>query len=371
MATLETTPPSGHLLPAPYTFCVRVAGMDFSALNKALVVTSGPNAVYSWYDGAITVGPGYSQVTHQGADYLEAAITVLGAPVAGTVVDFNAAYSDDATPSVGTSAQYCYGNIVFLARSPSPDQVGVSNFAPVLLVARPDSALTIDGFDLYVNAVSATDPDTGDFVRPDFTGSATSAGGVYSVRVQPRRTYTAGSVVQIRWLVQVRPVSKQPFLFDARWAFYTSVRTPKLFRPALQRTALDTPSPRGVVEIFRQAAIDALLVPDSKASTAVVFFYAVQQSSLASLAPRLPGARELSPETPQLLAGDIAATAEAADKLSRVDMFWPALLQVLVQDLGLAPEVVDLLARAWDGHQPQDKVAATAAALLYAMPTSI
>ncbi len=371
MATLETTPPSGHLLPAPYTFHIRVDGVNFSALNKALVVTSGPNPVYSWYDGAITIGVGYAQVTNQGSDYLDVAITVLGAPTAGTVVDFNAAYSDDGTPALGTSAQYCYGNIVFLARSPAPDQVGVTDRTPVVFAARPDSALAIDGFDLYVGNSAATDPNTGDFVRPDFTGSVLSAGGVYSVRTQPRRAYAAGSKVEVRWLVQVSPVSKQPFLFDARWAFYTTARAPKLLRPELQRTALDAPSPRGVVEIFRQAAIDALMVPDSRASTAVVFFYAVQQSSLASLAPQLPGARALAPETPQLLAGDIAATAAAASILSRIDMFWPALLQVLVRDSGMPLEVAALLDRAWGAQQPQDKVAATAAALLYAAPTSI
>jgi len=371
MATLETTPPSGHLLSAPYTFHIRVSGVNFAVLNKILLVTSGPNHVYSWSEGAITVGPGYAQQTTQGADYLEAAVTVLGVPVAGDVVNFVASYSDDATPVLGTSAEYCYGNVVFLARGPAPNQVGAPVGAPLAFVVRPDSALAVDGFDLYVNGVPATVPDTSEFVRPDFVGSSAYSGGVYSVRVQPRRSFSAGSVVEVRWLARVRPISKQPFLFDARWSFYTAPRAARLRQSALSRAGLDTPSPRGVVEIFRQAAMDALLVPDSSAGAEVVFFYAVQQSSLATLASRLPGARSLAAETPQLLSGDIASTLDAANKLSRVEMFWPAMLQVLVQDTGVPREVAALLSRAWDAEQPQDKVAATAAALLYATATSI
>jgi hypothetical protein len=102
-----------------------------------------------------------------------------------------------------------------------------------------------------------------------------------------------------------------------------------------------------------------------------VFFYAVQQSSLASLTPLLPDANQLAPETLGLLPDDIASPVEAAAKLDNVAIFWTSLLQVLIRDAALPPPITELLDRAWNSEYPADRGGAIAAALLYAVQSPL
>jgi len=372
MATLSVSLTNGQLWSAPYQLTVRVDGINFATPNKALVVAvDGPFTLYSWTDYAIFTQPVITQDTVVGPDYLLVTITVIDAPDPGTVINFNITYSDDATPEVAATPQVCFGNVAFLARSPAPDQIDVPVIAPLVLAVRADTGLEFAGGTLYFNGVRSNNPQTGEFLRPDFTGTGNVVGGVLALKVVPRRTYDEGAPVTIRWELLVTPDSERKFLTVLEWTFHTARRVTRLIDPALQRTALDRPSPVGVVEIFRQTALDALVPQRSTAATAVVFYYAVQQSSLASLASVLPHAAALAAETPRLLPDDIASPVEAAAKLAAVAIFWTSLLQVLVRDVGLPPSLTELLDRAWNSEYPADRGGAVAAALLYAVQSPL
>lgn len=371
MTTLTASLATGDLWSAPYQLTVRVDGIDFLQPNKTLTIAvEGPFVLYSWTDYTIFTQPVITQNTVVGVDYLIATITVINAPASGPI-NLNITYSDDATPEVTSTPQVCFGNVTFLARSPAPDQIDVPVIAPLVFVVRADTGLEFAGGTLYFNGVRSNNPQTGEFLRPDFTGTSNVVGGVLALKVVPRRTYDEGAPVTIRWELLVTPDSERKFLTVLEWTFHTARRVTRLIDPALQRTALDRPSPVGVVEIFRQTALDALVPQRSTAATAVVFYYAVQQSSLASLASVLPHAAALAAETPRLLPDDIAAPVEAATKLAAVAIFWTSLLQVLVRDVGLPPSLTELLDRAWNSEYPADRGGAVAAALLYAVQSPL
>lgn len=367
MATLTVSLQDKQLWSAPYQLTVRVDGINFTVPNKALVIAvGGPLTLYSWADYAIFTQPSITQVTEVGPDYLLATITVIDVPDAGAEVDFNITYSDDATPEVAATPQVCFGNVVFLARSPAPNQIDVPVISPLVLAVRADAGLEFSAGDLFIDGAPVNDAQ-GNFLRPDYSGTVTDANNVLAVKIVSRRTFNEGEPVVVRWDLQVTPDNERRFLARQEWTFHTARRVTKLIDPTLQRTALDRPSPTGVVEIFRQTALDALVPPRSTAASSVVCYAAVQQSSLASLATALPGAAALAPETRRLLPSDIASPTEVAAKLAAVGIFWTSLLQVLVRDARVPPAVTELLDRAWQSEYPADKGGAVAAALLYAV----
>lgn len=371
MPTLSVSLENGQMWRTPCQLVVRVDGINFAVPNKSLRVSvDGPFTLYSWIDFTISPQQGVTQDTVIGSDYLLATITMDAPPPVGTVLNFDITYSDNATPELTATPQVCVGNVVVLARSPAPAQLDVPVIAPIVLAARADAGLEFARCDLFLNGTPVNDAQ-GAFLRPDFSGSTTIANGTLAVKVHPRRAFDEGAPVTVRWDLRVTPDNERRFLARQEWVFNTARRVTKLLDPTLQRTALDLPSPIGVIEIFRQTALDALVPQRSTASSSVVFYYVVQQSSLASLAPGLPGAVVLAPETSRLLPSDIASPTEAAAKLAAAGIFWTSLLQVLVRDAHVPPPVTELLDRAWNSEYPADKGGAVAAALLYAVQGSL
>jgi hypothetical protein len=371
MPDVTLLPATGSLLSAPYQLRARVQGVDFLETNKLFVVTlPGPVTAYSWDDGVITVDPQYTQVTEQGADYLDVTLERVSDPVSGSTALITAAYSDDGTPLTSVTQNYCFGNVEFLARSPVPDEVGVQVQAPLVFAVRIGAGLSYMGSALFLNEEAVTEAN-GTFRRPNYTGTITIAGDVVTLKSFSRRAYAEGEPVALRWDLRVSPDFEESFVTSLNWTFYTVRRVPPLATPTLQRTELDRPSPTGVIEIFRLAALDALVPQGSFAAPAVVFFQAVQQSSLASLASTLPSAAVLAPETGKLGARDIASPVDAAFKLEAASLFWRSLLQVLVRDGRVSRATAELLDRAWNSGYPADRGGAVAAALLYAVMPSI
>lgn len=371
MATLAVSPANGQLWRAPYVLTGRVDGVNFATPNKTLAVVSGQLPLYSWTDNVIFTQQGITQETVVGPDYLLVTLTFLDAPTPGTGMNFDVTYSDDATPQISASTQVCAGNVFVLGRNPAPDQLDVPVIAPLVLAVSTDPGLTFAGSTLYIDGVRANNPLTGEFLRPDFVGISNNVSGVLFLKVMPRRAYNEGHPVAVRWELIVTPDFERKYLAVLEWTFQTAHRVTPLLSPALQRTALNQPSPIGIIELFRQTALDALVPPRSSAATAVVFYYAVQQSSLASLAPVLPNAPALAAETVRLLADDIASPVEAAAKLAAVSIFWTSLLQILIRDVRLSPQLTELLDRAWNSEYPADRGGAVAAALLYAVHAPI
>jgi hypothetical protein len=371
MTTLTVSLQDKELWSAPYRFTVRVDGIDFSVPNKSLVIFSGQSLFYSWIDNTIFTQSGIEQETVVGNDYLFITITVIDAPPPGVVIKLFVIYKDDETSDIVVTREVCVGNIVIFAQSPTPNQIDVPVIAPLILAARVDPGLQFVNSALTLNSILINDSITGAFLRPDFTGYSNIVGNALSVKVVPRRAYDNDASVSVNWKIEVSPDSERRFASVFTWTFYTVKRATRVLNPALQRTALDRPAAVDIVEIFRQAALDALVPPRSTAPTAVVFYAAVQQSSLASLAPMLPGTAVLAVETPHLLAHDIASPVEVAAKLDAVKIFWPGLLQVLVRDANISPQIAELLDRAWHSEYPADRGGAIAAALLYAVHIAI
>lgn len=372
MTDVLVSPPTAFVLSAPYALRIRVEGVDFGQQTKLLEVTSqAEGAVYSWADGVITVSPTWSQTTEQGADTLEVELTRLAEPLPGDVDEFTITYSDDSTPSIEAVRRYCYCDLTFLARNPVPDQVDVPLTTSMVMAVQAAGQITFVSGDLYLNGELVSDIKTNGFLRPDYTGRVVVMGPAFYASLQRRRAFPEGTPIKVQWDVRVTPDSEELFTAQLTWTFYTVRRATVLQDPALQRTALDVPSPIGMIEIFRQAALDALCPANSRAAPAVMFYAAVQRSSLETLGPLLPNAQALAAETPHLRAIDLVSPITVSAKLATVEIFWPSLLQVLIREALLAPEVADLLDRAWRSGIPADRGGAAAAALLYAVQASI
>lgn len=253
-----------------------------------------------------------------------------------------------------------------LAQSPAPEQTQVPTRTALLFDATPVPGYSLVDVQCFLDDVPVLD-ENWQFVRPEFEGVLYLTPSLVALKVVPRRAFSEGTAVSVRVVLGLRSNINEETSHTVSWMFHTAQRVTPLRDATLQQTPLDQASPVGAVELFRQALLDALRPPDTQAATPVLLFYAVQQSALASLGSGLPRASQLAIETRHLLPRDLVSPVDAAAKLERVAVFWPALQQTLVQSGQLSPELSELLDRAWRAESPMDRLGAAAAALLYAL----
>ena len=236
----------------------------------------------------------------------------------------------------------------------------LSSFAPLEVTAAT----------LYINGTFAYDSASG-FERPDFTGSALLTSELASINAISRRKFDENTDVEVSAVVTFASGGVLSVQYPYTWTFRTTYTRTVVSDAALQITPVDRPNGRGLIEAFRTSESQALHAEGSTASTAVLMFYAVQNSGLSSLAPYLPGAEFLAPEVDKLQPRDLVLPEVAYAALLPIAPFFEAFVrEVIVMGQALVEEA-ELLLRAWESQDPRNRVAAVAAALLYALPVTL
>jgi hypothetical protein len=221
---------------------------------------------------------------------------------------------------------------------------------------------------LSINHAAAYNSASG-FTRPDYEGRPVVSAKFASINANWRRAFAEGQQVVVAAVVGFETPSSATVYKTYSWKFYVAKKRTVITRlPAI--TSVDLPAARGIIEVFRTTGIASVKPPASTVPSALLLFYAVQHSGLSSLAPYLPGAALLSLETATLRAADLVSPTAGYANLISVEPFFEVFLRELVTDGTALPQEVELLERAWRDNTPTNRIAAVAAALLYAFPVS-
>ena len=368
MSSLKQAPDNLTLIPLSAQWVVRVLDIAPAATARTLAISvAGVGVVYSWTNGVEVVTAPYSAAyTYDGTNLV---VTLSRNAVAGQGFVMTTSYSDSLSSDSFTRS-YVAGEVVLLAQSPASQAQDVSRATSVLFDAAPRVPLLLDNVTLFIDsdtAWSSYAPDGG-FTRPDYSGRALYTQSLVSLNTSWRRRFNEESSVRVQVQVGVRTISSVVVYKTYDWTFTTARARTALLNTDLQRTPVDIPSGRGIIEVFRSAGIAAVRTERSTASAAVLLLYAVQHSGLSSIAPYLPGASALSAEVGTLQASDIMSPDAGYAYLQTIEPFFDVFLQELVSGGSALYEEAELLSRTWNAGTPVNRIAAVAAALLYAFP---
>jgi hypothetical protein len=371
MTSLSQSPADKTLVSLAPVWTVTVTGIGVGATSRTLFVSrSGVGQIFSWIEGVVVTDPTFlSSVSFTGTD-LTVILTLATPPTAGEYVGFLTSYSDTGTPGLSLTRDHIAGEVTTLAQNPAPQSQDVSRRSAVLFDASTSLPLMFYAARIYVDDVEAFATTYG-FSRPDYEGQSSFSADLLAVTVQSRRSFDQEQTVPVAVEVDVKTAAPLVVTHRVEWVFTTAYERTPITDSTLLNTAVDRPAKRGLVEMFRTAGLAAVRAPTSSASSAVLLFYAVQQSSLSSLTSYLPGASLLAPEAALLLPRDIVGPETAYEKFDAVLPFFEIYLSELVTMGLILPEEEAYLGRAWASNVPADRVGAVAASLLYAFPVAL
>ena len=363
---LDQVPETPSLVPLNPVWTITVRDISTGSTARTLTVAvAGLGTVYTWTESARTTAPEFTSSYTYDGDTLT--VTLATSAAHGAEYVFTTTYSDSAV-SLATVLTYVAGEPSLLAQNPVKDAQDVSPLASVLFDIGMASPVALVGVRLLLNGEVAYDTGS-EFTRPDYEGRAVVSPRFVSINVNWRRNFNEGQPVDVEATIRCRSPSSAIVYKTYQWRFFVAKRRTVVTQlPAV--TAIDLPAARGIVEVFRTAGIASVKPPASTVPSALLLFYAVQNSGLSSLAPYLPGAQVLELETPALRAVDLVAPVTGYANLIAVEPFFEVFLRELVIDGTALPQEVEMLERAWRANTPTNRIAAVAAALLYAFPVS-
>lgn len=364
--SLTQAPEHLSLVPLNPTWTITVRDITPGTTARTLTVAiSGIGTIYTWTESGQTTTPGFvSSYTYDGSTLTVALSTVT---TQGTEFAFSTTYTDSLGVAAGAST-YVAGEPSVVAQNPVNEAQDVSPLSSVLFDIGMTAPLDIVDAQVWISDVAAYDSVTG-FSRPDYEGRAVMSARFASINANWRRAFDEDRPVNVKAVVGFKTSTSVRVQQTYEWKFNVAkMRTIVTRIPAF--TAVDAPAARGIVEVFRTAGIAAVKPPTSTAPSALLLFYAVQHSGLSSLAPYLPGAGLLIPETSALRGGDLISPTAGYANLIAVEPFFEIFLRELVSDGAALPQEVEFLERAWRERTPVNRIAAVAAALLYAFPVS-
>lgn len=371
MTTLTQTPPDKLLVDRSPTWSIRVEGISPLSTpgSRTLSVSrAGTGVIYTAVNGVTTfLHPTFSVAVAYSGTVLDVQLQLTSPAVQGEAFIFTTTYADSATSTLTVARSHLAGDALLLARSPTPGATQVSPTSPVLLTVSTSSPLSIESAQVVIDGSVAYDSFTG-FVRPDFSGSSFLISSLLSLNVSSRRHFPEDEPVDVSVEVGFKSSSALIATRTYAWSFNPVFDQTTTRDAALQLTNLDYSNARALTETFRQAALNALRPPQSTASFAVLLFYAVQVSSLASIAGYLPDAARLRAEVSRLQAKDLVSPETAYESVAPVAPLFELFLRELVAIGQALPEEAELLLRAWESQGASNRLGAVAAALLYAIP---
>lgn len=371
MTSLSQSPADKTLVSLSPLWSVTVTDIGAGATSRTLqVIRTGVGLIYSWVDGVITTDPSFVSSTTFTGTVLSVQLSLTAPPAAGDYVGFTTAYSDTLTPGLSLVRDHIVGEVNVLAQSPAPQAADVSRQPTILFDATVSLPLLFNAARLYVNGDPAFSTAYG-FDRPDYEGLSTFTTSLLALRAQSRRRFDQEQNVVLLMEVDVKTAAPLVVTKAFQWTITTTYQRTPIIDSTLLHTLVDRPANRGLLEMFRTAGLAAVRPPTSTASSAVLLFYAVQQSSLRSLVSYLPGSALLAPEAALLLPRDVVGPETAYEKFSAVLPFFEVYLSELVNTGYLLREEEALLLRAWESNVPADRVGAVAASLLYAFPVAL
>ncbi len=371
MTTLTQIPADKQLVGRSPTWTIRVEAIAPSSapLSRTLsVFRAGTGVIYTAVNGVTTfIHPAFVEsVTYSGV-LLEVQLQLVAAAAQGEEFSFTTTYTDSAPTNLSVIRQHLAGDVLVLAQSPRPAELDVAPTSPILFTLSSAAPLNIESAKITVDGVIAYDAPSG-FTRPDFFGRVLLSPTLLTTNVSGRRHFRDDEPVDVDVEVRFKSAGVLVAKRSYSWAFNPAFLQTTTFDASLQVTALDIPSPRGLIETFRQALLAALRPPRSTASFAVLLFYAVQASGLASIAGYLPSASRLQREVSRLHAGDLASPEVAHAHILPVVPLFEIFLREVVTMRQALPEEAELLLRAWETGDASNRLAAASAALLYAIP---
>ncbi len=253
-------------------------------------------------------------------------------------------------------------SLVLSASSPPAFAVDVSEAGSVTLALMATDAV-IDTISVTINDVVAYTRESGvnSFTYPGFAGVAIVTDDRAVITLEPRRRFEPGSTVTID--VAATTLAAGPTL-AATQVFYvaerrTSVRDASLYDHRIEDAFDDQPA----LDTFRERLVSAARL---RAVPFVVAAYdRVRRSQLVSLLFELDLPGNLGEEADRLQALDLADIIVVEERLAELALIWDSALNEL-RALGASEGFVDLLAKAYEGRYPQERVAAVALAILYA-----
>jgi hypothetical protein len=371
VTTLTQIPADKQLVGRSPTWTIRVEAIAPSSapLSRTLsVFRAGTGVIYTAVNGVTTfIHPAFVEsVTYSGV-LLEVQLQLVAAAAQGEEFSFTTTYTDSAPTNLSVIRQHLAGDVLVLAQSPRPAELDVAPTSPILFTLSSAAPLNIESAKITVDGVIAYDAPSG-FTRPDFFGRVLLSPTLLTTNVSGRRHFRDDEPVDVDVEVRFKSAGVLVAKRSYSWAFNPAFLQTTTFDASLQVTALDIPSPRGLIETFRQALLAALRPPRSTASFAVLLFYAVQASGLASIAGYLPSASRLQREVSRLHAGDLASPEVAHAHILPVVPLFEIFLREVVTMRQALPEEAELLLRAWETGDASNRLAAASAALLYAIP---
>lgn len=362
---LKQTPEDLSLVPLLPVWTITVTEITPGSTSRQLLVDiAGFGTVYTWTELVQTTSPGFTAT--YAYDGTTLVVTLSTTSTQGQQYSFTTTYSDS-TDIKTIYRTYLAGEPSVLTQSPPDMSADVSKSASVLFNLSTTTALPIVSVMMFINDNVAYDSPSG-FIRPDFEGSALLTSKLLTMNVGWRRDFDEASRVMVSVMVGFQN-SPGPVVYGTyEWEFYVARSRTPISNAVLQNTPVDVPAQRGIFEAFRAAGISSVRPAQSTASASVLLFYAVQHSGLSSLAPYLPGANLLAVETGNLRRGDILPPDQGYANLLDVVPFFEVFLRELVADGAALHEEAALLSRTWNSDTPTNRIAAVAAALLYAFP---
>jgi hypothetical protein len=350
---LIATPPANSLLALDESITFEVQGIDLAATGRLFQIGDGTGWLYQYNDGVETIDPAVTAVVTITDTGIVVKLTWVASFTDGDLAEYSMAYEDSLADPLLEESAYAYGTITLLLQTPAPGAGDVSPITDILLTGTFSPVISNFSLGATINGWRVE--------RPDFASSLTVFGTSFTYSTQCRRLYPDDSVVPVV-LTFEGEVGGDVYARTLRYWFHVAKRvTPQVSTLAVSR--LDRAYGTTLFETLRQAFQAGIRPERSSAPLAVLAFYAVQQSGLASLAGLLP--RDLSDETEQLLPRDIASPLDVVAQLANVAMFWDALLESLLRVGAMDLSLLTTLHRSWLSQSPLDQVAAIAWVLLY------
>lgn len=360
--TTTLTPPDHYALGLSGPFDFVVQGINPAATAREVSIEVNSTQVFQYLNGVTTVDPAYTAITHAGETHYSVRLTPSSPATLGDVINVSALYTDSLTAATGASAEYIHAELTVKARYPGVEQATVAVNPPLTVVLEPPATFDFVKAQFYVQGQPALGED-GRPLRPDYAGRAELTDSLFILDLNARRFFDPNARIQVFAAMTITPDGTNEYVAEVPWSFHIAAPVTPLRDPGLLRTDVDRPHFSAAYEMFRRAADGCMRAPYSKASFAVLLYYGVKNSGLASLLSQVPRASSLSLE--RLPPTDYVSLEAAAETFTALEPFWAPLLDELVRTQSVLPERATLLNRAWRSGNAVDQVGAVCAGLLF------
>lgn len=284
-------------------------------------------------------------------------------------LDIEAAFRNTPSGSINYANSRCVvATYSFQATAPYPGQPDVTPQSDVALsfsstATLVNAALNIAG----VQAVQFSSPNTVVWNTPDFDGKLVVAGQSISVVANPRRNFDYEQLVEIDLALTLSAGGTVHVNNSFLYQFHIRPETTALFNPALRFTRLDRPFQNAAAsETLRYILRGALLPRPSSPSFEAALYFQIVRSSLGTVAQQFQRP-DLAAEVDRFVPGDIPDVMAIDAALTEAALLWESVL-LEASEVGLAKDLLQLIARTYEAPYPQERVGAACAIIFAQAP---